>query len=132
MATTVVYDACVLYPATLRDLLIELAVTRLFNAKWTDRIHDEWTRNLLSKYSDLTAAQLEVTRRNMNRVVLDSLVTGYEAIMPAMTLPNPDDAHVFAPPFTAMHRQSLHLTSKIFLKRSSSHSVLKRFTRTIS
>jgi hypothetical protein len=43
----VVYDACVLYPATLRDLLIELAVSRIFLAHWTDTIHDEWIRNLL-------------------------------------------------------------------------------------
>ena len=33
---TVVYDACVLYPNTLRDLLMELAVRDLYRAKWTD------------------------------------------------------------------------------------------------
>ena len=42
------YDACVLYPAPLRDLLMQLALTGLFKAKWTDRIHDEWIRNVLS------------------------------------------------------------------------------------
>jgi allophanate hydrolase subunit 1 len=41
MATslTVVYDACVLYPATLRDLLVQLATARFFKAKWTEKIH---------------------------------------------------------------------------------------------
>jgi hypothetical protein len=29
---TVVYDACVLYPAPLRDLLIHLALTGLFSS----------------------------------------------------------------------------------------------------
>jgi hypothetical protein len=43
----VVYDACVLYPAPLRDLLVQLATVRIFQAKWTELIHDEWTRNLL-------------------------------------------------------------------------------------
>ena len=43
----VVYDACVLYPAPLRDLLVQLATTGIFRAKWTELIHDEWTRNLL-------------------------------------------------------------------------------------
>jgi len=38
----VVYDACVLYPAPLRDLLMYLALTDLFRAKWTDTIHEEW------------------------------------------------------------------------------------------
>lgn len=34
------YDACVLYPFYLRDLLVRLALTNLFQAKWTDEIHD--------------------------------------------------------------------------------------------
>ena len=41
MRFVVVLDACVLYPATLRDLLLRLATTGLFAAKWTDEIHDE-------------------------------------------------------------------------------------------
>jgi hypothetical protein len=35
---SVIYDACVLYPAPLRDLLMQLAVTDLFKARWTDQI----------------------------------------------------------------------------------------------
>jgi hypothetical protein len=35
---TVVYDACVLYPASVRDLVVELARTGLLRAKWTSRI----------------------------------------------------------------------------------------------
>ena len=41
MAFTVIYDACVLYPASLRDLLIRLASKGLVRARWTDRILDE-------------------------------------------------------------------------------------------
>ncbi|WP_211259294.1 hypothetical protein [Stenotrophomonas koreensis] len=37
-----VFDACVLYPAPIRDLLLRLAVTGLFRARWSERIHDEW------------------------------------------------------------------------------------------
>ena len=44
---TVVYDACVLYPAPLRDTLMRLAVTDLFQAHWTDHIHGEWINALL-------------------------------------------------------------------------------------
>ncbi len=44
---TAVYDACVLYPAPLRDALMRLALTDLFKAHWTDRIHDEWINALL-------------------------------------------------------------------------------------
>ena len=45
---TALYDACVLYPAPLRDLLMNLALTNLFRARWTDLIQEEWTRNLLA------------------------------------------------------------------------------------
>jgi hypothetical protein len=44
---TALYDACVLYPAPLRDLLMHLALTDLYRAKWTDAIHEEWMRNVL-------------------------------------------------------------------------------------
>ena len=55
MATfTALYDACVLYPAPLRDLLMRLALTDLFRARWTDQIHDEWIRNLLANRPELT------------------------------------------------------------------------------
>ena len=50
---TALFDACVLYPAPLRDLLMWLALTDLFNAKWTDEIHDEWIRNVLADRPDL-------------------------------------------------------------------------------
>jgi len=33
-----VYDACVLYPAPLRDLRMQLAVSDLFRARWTTRM----------------------------------------------------------------------------------------------
>ncbi len=36
-----VCDACVLYPAPLRDLLIHLALADLFRARWTAAIHAE-------------------------------------------------------------------------------------------
>ena len=41
-APIVVLDACVLYPAALRDLFMRLAVAVLIEARWTDLIHDEW------------------------------------------------------------------------------------------
>ena len=54
-AITVVYDACVLYPAPLRDLLVRLAVAGLVRGRWSDRIHDGWTRNWRANRPDLTA-----------------------------------------------------------------------------
>jgi predicted nucleic acid-binding protein len=93
---TALYDACVLYPAPLRDLLMNLAMTDLFRARWTERIHDEWIRNVLANRPDLKREQLDRTRRLMNVHVLDCLVTGYENLIDGLTLPDPDDRHVLA------------------------------------
>jgi hypothetical protein len=95
-ALTALYDACVLYPAPLRDLLMWLALTDLFRARWTNAIHEEWMRNVLKNRPDLTRAQLERTRDLMNANVRDCLVTGYEDLIDAVTLPDPDDRHVLA------------------------------------
>ena len=93
---TALYDACVLYPAPLRDLLMHLAMTDLFRARWTDQIHDEWISNLSINRPDLKRRQLERTRRLMNAHVLDCLVTGYEGLIDKLKLPDPNDRHVLA------------------------------------
>ena len=93
---TTVCDACVLYPAPLRDLLMHLALTDLFRAKWTDAIHEEWMRSVLRDRSDLKWEQLQRTRDLMNAYVRDCLVTNYEELIPGLTLPDPDDRHVLA------------------------------------
>lgn len=91
-----VYDACVLYPAPLRDLLMHLALTDLFRACWTADIHDEWIRSVLKQRPDLTRQKLERTRALMDEHARDALVTGYEALIPSLTLPDPGGRHVLA------------------------------------
>lgn len=93
---TAVLDACVLYPGTLRSFLMYLAVTDLFRARWTNDIHDEWMRNVRKDYPDITQAQVERIRDLMNTNVRDCLIDGYESLIPAMTLPDPEDRHVLA------------------------------------
>ena len=95
MRFVVLLDACVLYPAPLRDLLLRLATTGLFAAKWTDEIHDEWTRNLLSNRPELEE-QITRTRALIDNAVPDCLVTNYEPLVSNLTLPDPDDRHVLA------------------------------------
>lgn len=56
---TVIYDACVLYPAPLRDLLMQLALIGAYRARWSEQIHDEWTRNVLNNRPDLTSELLD-------------------------------------------------------------------------
>lgn len=93
---TVVYDACVLYPAPLRDLLMHLALTDLYCARWSEQIHDEWICSLLSQRPDLKPEDLFRTRELMNAHVRDCLVSGFEHLIASIELPDPDDRHVVA------------------------------------
>jgi predicted nucleic acid-binding protein len=93
---TVLFDASVLYAAPVRDLLLELALSDLFRAKWTERINDEWISHLLANRPDLTAAQLARTRALMHAHIRDCLVEDYEGLIDTLTLPDPDDRHVLA------------------------------------
>jgi predicted nucleic acid-binding protein len=93
---TAVYDACVLYPAPLRDFLMWLGLSGRFRARWSAQIHDEWKRNLLLNRSDLTSAQLDRTSALMDLATPDGLVTDHEVLITGLTLPDPDDRHVLA------------------------------------
>ena len=95
MSFTVIYDACVLYPAPLRDLLLELAISELFSAKWTETIHDEWVRNLLKSRPELEERLIH-TRKLMNKAVPDSLVENFESLIDGLELPDANDRHVLA------------------------------------
>ena len=101
---TVLLDACVLYPAPLRDLLIELATKGMFRGRWTNRIHDEWITNLPKNRPDLVKDQLERTRKLMNERVLDCLINDYEDLMKSVALPDKQDVHVLAAAIKAQAR----------------------------
>jgi len=94
--TVAVLDACILYPPSLRDLLMWLAATRVYAPRWTEEIHAEWIRNVLADNPEVTPAQLDRTRRLMNQMISDSVVSGYEAQIPALSLPDANDRHVLA------------------------------------
>jgi hypothetical protein len=93
---TVFFDANVFFGARLRSVIVTLAQTGLFRARWSDDVHREWMRAVVEKRPDLTLEKLEPTRRAMDRAVPDCLVAGYEPLIPSLTLPDPDDRHVLA------------------------------------
>ena len=93
---TAVYDACVLYPAPLRDFLMWLALSGRFRARWSGDIHNEWKRNLLKNRPDLTIGQLDRTSELMDLAIPDACVTGYEELIAGLALPDADDRHVLA------------------------------------
>jgi predicted nucleic acid-binding protein len=96
MAFVVLYDACVLYPAPLRDLLIRLANTGIVRARWSAAILDECFRSILKQRPELKPESLQRTRELMTRAVPDCMVTGFEGLIDGLALPDPDDRHVLA------------------------------------
>ena len=124
MATfTVIYDANVLYPAPLRSILMFLAQTELFRARWTLDIHEEWIRNLLLKRQDLSREKLEALRDMMIEAIPDSLVTGYEPAIDGLKLPDLDDRHVLA----AALRANAEIIVTANLKDFPAESLLPHF-----
>src|SRR3954452_22465474 len=95
-AVVALIDANVFYSAILRDLIMQLAAERLFLARWTSRIEDEWTRNLLDNRQDVSKLQVSRTKSLMHRAVPDAIVDGYDTIMNDLHLPDADDRHVLA------------------------------------
>ena len=80
MAFVVIYDACVLYPAPLRDLLIRLAKSGIVRARWSSQILDECFRSILEQRPDLKPEALSRTRALMAEAVADCMVSGHEKI----------------------------------------------------
>jgi predicted nucleic acid-binding protein len=92
----VILDACVLFPAPLRDFLMHLALLDVFQARWTDEIHAEWIRNVLKMRPDISEKQLNRTKDLMNSHVRDCLVENYEHLIDKLFLPDKNDRHVLA------------------------------------
>lgn len=77
---TVVLDACALFPMIVRDVLLTLADHGFYSPKWSARIHDEWTRNLVARFVEKSAAndalpKIAGIRAAMDRAFPDALVS---------------------------------------------------------
>ncbi len=97
---TALLDANILYPAPMRDILLQLAADDVYRAKWTGDIHREWIDALIRNEPHRDRATLEHTRDLMDQATRDCLITGYETLIPALDLPDPDDRHVLAAAIT--------------------------------
>ena len=86
----------ILYPFHLRNIIVQAAVDRLVEARWTDEIHDEWMRNLMVQVPAIPMERLQVTRQLMNSALPTATIRGYEEHIPGVTLPDSDDRHVVA------------------------------------
>lgn len=93
---TIICDACILYPFHLRNILVQASVDGLYVARWTDEIHDEWTRNLLANIPAIPPERLQNTRRLMEAALPGARIVGYHHHIDKVTLPDLNDRHVVA------------------------------------
>ena len=91
MRKTAVLDACVLYSAPLRDFLLYLGRGKLYEPKWTTRIHEEWIRNLSANRPDLKKESFRKTRKLMDTIFPDALVIGFKEGETSLELPDSKD-----------------------------------------
>lgn len=93
---TAICDACILYLFHLRNILVQISVDGLYQARWTEEIHDESTRSLLGNIPAIPPERLENTRRLMETALPDARIDGYQHHIDKLALPDPDDRHVAA------------------------------------
>jgi hypothetical protein len=74
---------------------MELAMSGLFRARWSSDIHREWM-HAVSEKRGIPVSQLVATRLAMDESVPDGCVTGYQDLIAALALPDPNDRHVLA------------------------------------
>jgi predicted nucleic acid-binding protein len=90
----VVLDACVLYPFTVRDVLLQAAAQGFYQVYWSETILDEALRNLISD-GRMTADGAAKLVAVMRRAFPEAQVTDCEALIPSMRN-DEKDRHVAA------------------------------------
>lgn len=100
---SVMLDACVLVPSTLRDVLLEIGTTQAFRPLWSEMIEEEMERAVLRLRDERGRDQEEsrgyVTRlrRQMNEALPDARVRGWEgALQFVPRMRDANDGHVVA------------------------------------
>jgi predicted nucleic acid-binding protein len=95
---TALLDACVLYPVTIANLLIEFAWQEAYSARWTKHIDDEWTRSLLRDRPDISLNKVKYRLLKMHQAIPDWEIkkSSYQKLISSLQLPDPDDRHVLA------------------------------------
>ena len=91
----VVIDACVLYPTLLRDLVTGWAEAGGFTPLWSTRILEEW-RRAAARNGPVDAGIAGVEIEALSARFPDALVSVSPTTERAVSLPDPDDAHVLA------------------------------------
>jgi predicted nucleic acid-binding protein len=119
VAYSVVLDACVLYPASLRDTLLRFAHAEFYDVLWSARILDEAERNLIAD----ARVSVEGAHRLRSKMAeaFDGACVGAAAIAgleSAMTN-DPKDRHVLAAAVASQAQAVITINLKDFPEAAS-------------
>jgi predicted nucleic acid-binding protein len=95
VAFVALLDANVLYPVWLRDALLSVAETEVFQVRWSEQILREAARNIKANRPDLDPAIIDRGFDDARQSFDDAMVTGYQALVPVMSN-HSKDRHVLA------------------------------------
>src|SRR5688500_9028541 len=90
-----VLDACVLYPAVLREILLGAAAAGLYEPLMSDRILREWTR-ATAKLGPVAQAAAEGEAVLVRAAFPKAILREQPDIEARLLLPVPNDVHVLA------------------------------------
>lgn len=88
-------DACVLYPTVMREVVLGCAAAGLFEARWSERILEEWTR-AAAKLGPAGAAQAQGEAAMVRARFPGAIVPAHQGLEARLWLPDPNDIHVLA------------------------------------
>ncbi len=94
MANTAVVDTCVLFSASLRDTLLRIVQTRLYDIRFTDEILAELQRNLIEKRRK-SEQQVKWLVASITEAFPEQIVRDYRHLIDLMPV-NAKDRHVLA------------------------------------
>ncbi len=77
---------------------MHLSMVGLFDAKWTEIIHQEWIRNFLKKNQHLEISRLQKIKDLMNAAIPSAHIheSYFSNLIPSLNLPDKNDRHVLA------------------------------------
>ena len=95
----VLLDTCVMYPTVMREVLLGVAKTGLFQPLWSQRILDEWSR-AAAKLGPGGQAQADAEIAMVSAAWPKAKVTPDQSLLDRLWLPDPNDVHVLAAAIT--------------------------------
>ncbi|MFT5743924.1 MAG: hypothetical protein ACI86S_002002 [Paracoccaceae bacterium] len=109
----VMIDACVLYPTVMREVILGVAATGLFQARWSDRILEEWARAARKIGPDgETIARGEISL--ISSRFKDAVVPKHQGLEARLWLPDRSDIHVLAAAISGSCDSILTMNAKDF------------------